>query len=504
MGITFKGHDNDWQYWVFDIDGRDWVAVNQSTPEPLKIQFQGRYRNWGNIPLSKAGGFDIVASTSRGADKDGQNQGTVEWTWNGARYKSSWTLIAGNEIVAGDPEEGIEPIWDYQLGFVGRIPYEGPTGGAVGTGVTSQAVIEAAKNKEDRELAEATRQIVPSAQLSTAAPEQQYPLPMSVASRPVTAGIATPTAIQAAQSGSLAGQSGEAIQETRDAIALAFKALSVSKSGGTVNVNAFNNARTELKNAKDALAVAESRGTPGEQVLLSQLREQVDTIQGEVDIQLRYLQTAQTTQTPSGSYGGPSGSGYTEPPPTKPVTSGIVSKTVIDAQNGALAGQSGEAIQETRDAIALAFKALSVSKSGGTVNVNAFNNARTELKNAKDALAVAESRGTPGEQVLLSQLREQVDTIQGEVDIQLRYLQAAQASQTPSGGGYSGPSGSNYPGPSGGGGGGGGGYIPRKVTVLEPSKPYGGPSGSLPADTAAGTDWVKLGLQIGAAYLLFS
>ena len=359
MGITFKGHDNNWQYWVFDIDGRDWVAVNQSTPEPLKIQFQGRYSKWGGNPLSKEGGFDIVASTSRGPDKDGQNQGTVEWTWNGVRYKSGWTLIASNEIVAGDPAEGIEPIWDYQLGFVGRIAYDGPAGGAVGTGVTSQVTIEA------------SNQIRPSAQLSTAAPEQQYPLPMSGASRPVTAGIATPTAIQA-------------------------------------------------------------------------------------------------------------------------------------AQNGALAGQSGEAIQETRDAIALAFKALSVSKSGGTVNVNAFNNARTELKNAKDALAVAESRGTPGEQVLLSQLREQVDTIQGEVDIQLRYLKAAQTTQTPSGGGYSGPSGSNYPGPSGGGGGGGGGYIPKKTSVLEPSKPYGGPSGSLPADTAAGTNWVKLGLQIGAAYLLFS
>ena len=295
MGISFKGHDNDWQYWVFDIDGRDWVAVNQSTPEPLKIQFQGRYRNWGNIPLSKAGGFDIVASTSRGADKDGQNQGTVEWTWNGARYKSSWTLIAGNEIVAGDPEEGIEPIWDYQLGFVGRIPYDGPAGGAVGTGVTSQVTIEA------------SNQIRPSAQLSTAAPEQQYPLPMSV-----------------------------------------------------------------------------------------------------------------TAQAPSSSYGGPSGSGYTEPPPTKPVTSGIVSKTVIDAQKGGYAGPSGSGYTE------------------------------------------------------------------------------------PSGTNYPGPSGSNYPGPSGGGGGGGGYSIPRNVTVFEPSKPYGGPSGSLPADTAAGTDWVKLGLQIGAAYLLFS
>ena len=352
MGISFKGHDINWQYWVFDIDGRDWVAVNQSTPEPLKIQFQGRFRNWGGDPLSKAGGFDIVASTSRGADKDGQNQGTVEWTWNGVRYKSAWTLIAGNEIVAGDPAEGIETVWDYQLGFVGRIAYDGPAGGAVGTGIASQAVIEAA-----------TRQIVPSAQLSTDAPEQQYPLPMSETSKPVNTGIASPAAIQAAQ--------------------------------------------------------------------------------------------------------------------------------------------SGDAIQETRDAIAAAFKALSVSKSQGTVNVNAFNNARIELKNAKDALAVAQSRATTGEQVLMSQLQEQVDTIQGEVDIQLRYLQAAQASQTPSGGGYSGPSGSNYPGPSGGGGG-GGGSTPRKVTVLEPSKPYGGPSGSLPADTAAGPDWVKLALQVGTAYLLLS
>jgi hypothetical protein len=366
MGISFKGHDNNWQYWVFDIDGRDWVAVNQSTPEPLNIQFQGRFRNWGGDPLSKAGGFDIVASTSRGADKDGQNQGTVEWTWNGVRYKSGWKLTAGNEIVAGDPAEGIETVWDYQLGFIGRIAYDGPAGGAVGTGVASQAVIEAA-----------TGQIVPSAQLSTAAPEQQYPLPMSATSKPVNTGIASPAAIQAAQSG-------EAIQETRDAIAAAFKALSVSKSQGTVNVNAFNTARIELKNAKDALAVAKSRATPGEQILMSQLEEQVDTIQGEVDIQLRYLQAAQATQTPSGSYGGPSGSGYTQP----------------------------------------------------------------------------------------------------------------------SGSGYSGPSGSNYPGPSGGGG---GGSTPRKVTtVFEPSKPYGGPSGSLPADTAAGPDWVQLALQVGAAYLLLS
>ena len=384
MGISFLGHTPDYNFWVFDIDGKTFLARNNSTQSPLRLNFkEGRF--FGNysidkiIPgavLVKVSGFDIISGTSQTSGNSAGMvlNGIVEWTWAGQKYRNRWTLTEGMELSPAIPEEGVEGTYAYDLDIQPPYtPYDGPAGGAVGTGVTSQVTIEAAKNKEDRELAEATRQIVPSAQLSTAAPEQQYPLPMSVASRPVTSGIATPTAIQAAQSGSLAGQ-------------------------------------------------------------------------------------------------------------------------------------SGEAIQETRDAIALAFKALSVSKSGGTVNVNAFNNARTELKNAKDALAVAESRGTPGEQVLLSQLREQVDTIQGEVDIQLRYLKAAQAAQTPSGGGYSGPSGSNYPGPSGGGGGGGGGggYIPKKTSVLEPSKPYGGPSGSLPADTAAGTDWVKLGLQIGAAYLLFS
>ena len=53
----------------------------------------------------------------------------------------------------------------------------------------------------------------------------------------------------------------------------------------------------------------------------------------------------------------------------KPVTAGIASKAVIQAQ------QSGDAIQETQDAIAAAFKAISVSKSQGTVNVYAFNHA---------------------------------------------------------------------------------------------------------------------------------
>ena len=408
MGISLKGHDSNFQYWVFDIDGRDWIAVNQSTQNPLKIQFQGRYGNWGTgNPLSKAAGFDIVSSTVSKTGPDGEKQGVVEWVWNGTRYKSAWGLYPGTEIIAGDPAEGIEAVWDYQLAFTTGIAYDGPAGGAVGTGVTSQATIVAAKTKDEREALEvATTQISPSAQLSTAAPEQQYPLPMTVASRPVTAGIASPAAIQAAQSGAmtkdqreaLAGQSGEAIQETQDAIAAAFKALSVSKSQGTVNVNAFNNARIELKNAKDALAVAQSRATSGEQVLMSQLQEQVDTIQGEVNIQLRYLQG--TTQ-----------------PVTKPVSTGIVSNAAIAQSN------------KTKEDI----EASTAYKTPGYVQ------------------PVYPSQVTPP------------------------------ATYTPASTGMTRMTTSPV-------------IIPGTKDAREAAE----------AAAAAGTDWVKLGLQIGAAYLLFS
>ena len=467
MGISLKGHDSNFQYWVFDIDGRDWIAVNQSTQTPLKIQFQGRYGNWGTgNPLSKAAGFDIISSTVSKTGPDGEKQGVVEWVWSGTRYKSAWGLYPGTEIIAGDPAEGIEAVWDYQLAFTTGIAYDGPAGGAVGTGVTSQATIVAAKTKDEREALEAaTAQIVPSAQLSTAAPEQQYPLPMAVSSRPVTSGIATPTAIQAAQNGAM------------------------------------------TKDEREALEAATTQISPSAQL---------------------------STAAPEQQYPLPM------PVASRPVTSGIASPAAIQAtQRGAmtkdereaLEGQSGEAIQETQDAIAAAFRALSVSKSQGTVNVNAFNNARIELKNAKDALAVAQSRATSGEQVLMSQLQEQVDTIQGEVDIQLKYLQAttqpvtkpvstgivsnaviAQSNKSKEDievstayktSGYIQP------------------VYPSQVTPPATYTPAstgmtrmttspviipGTKDAREAAETAAaaGTDWVKLGLQIGAAYLLFS
>ena len=259
MGITYKGHSLDWIYWVFDIDGREWVAVNRSTPQPLKILFQGRYRNWGNTPISKAGGFDILSSTTTTKPNTmGEKQGTVEWIWNGVRYKSSWVLLAGSEIVAAF--EGTPAEYDYELAFIGYVPYDGPTGGAVGTGVVSQKIIEVSKQE--------------------------------INTGPSGSGYTAPKAVEV----------------------------------------------------------------------------------------------------PSAPYGGPSGSGYVEPPAQKPVGTGVASPEVIKAQQEVNTGPSG----------------------GGAVT-----------------------------------------------------------------------------------------KIPK--VVFSPSTPYGGPSGSLPADTApSGTDWVKLGLQLGAAYLLLS
>ena len=255
MGITYKGHSLDWTDWVFDIDGQEFVATNHSTPQPLKIRFKGRYRKWGNIPLSKVGGFEILSSATTTTKAMGEKQGTVEWIWAGTRYKSSWVLIAGNEIIAAF--EDAPAVYDYELVFVGYVPYNGPTGGAVGTGVVSQKTIEVSKQE--------------------------------VNTGPSGSGYTAPKAVEV----------------------------------------------------------------------------------------------------PSAPYGGPSGSGYVEPPAQKPVGTGVASPEVIKAQQEVNTGPSG----------------------GGAVT-----------------------------------------------------------------------------------------KIPK--VVFTPSTPYGGPSGSLPADTAAGPDWVKLGLQLGAAYLL--
>lgn len=135
MGISLKGHTPDFQYWVFDIDGKTWVAVNQSTPEPLNINFVGNYRNWpSSLPLINTSGFGINGSSTKATNDLGEKNGTVEWVWASNRYLSTWVLSAGREISPADPEEGVPATFEYGLNFVGRVPYEGPAGGTVGTG----------------------------------------------------------------------------------------------------------------------------------------------------------------------------------------------------------------------------------------------------------------------------------------------------------------------------------------------------------------------------------
>ena len=185
MGISLKGHSPNFQDWIFDIDGNTWVAINQSTPDPLNISFIGRYRSYPpTLPVINTSGFDIIASTTSATNSSGEKQGTVEWVWAGQKYRSKWVLSAGTEIVVGDAENAA--VFEYNLNFVGRIPYDGPAGGAVGTGIATPA-----RTKDEREAA--TAQISPSAQLSTAAPEKASPAPQTTTTPPqVGTGVQAP------------------------------------------------------------------------------------------------------------------------------------------------------------------------------------------------------------------------------------------------------------------------------------------------------------------------
>jgi len=237
MSISLKGHTPDFQYWAFNIDGRTWVAVNQSTPEPLNINFVGNYREWpSTLPLINTSGFDIVASTTVKTNDLGEKTGMVEWVWSGQKYRSNWVLSAGREIIAGDAET--PAVFEYGLNFVGRVPYDGPAGGPVG------------------------------------------PAP-----------VPAPTPAQ---------QSNDAASETASALANANRALAASEAQGKVNAQALNTARVELQNAKDALSAAQARATADQAALMARLQEQLEGIEERTQIQINVYRQAmeQAQRTP--------------------------------------------------------------------------------------------------------------------------------------------------------------------------------------------------------------
>lgn len=156
MGISFLGNTSDFKTWFFNIDGKTFVANNSSTLSPLQMRFtRGKIvnaspeeinRSSGAGPLVKNHSFDIITGTSQvlgpesGYSSTLVMTGIVEWTWAGQKYRSRWTLSEGDLLYKGVAEEGEKDIYFYDMEIVrpataeGYVPYDGPTGGAVGTG----------------------------------------------------------------------------------------------------------------------------------------------------------------------------------------------------------------------------------------------------------------------------------------------------------------------------------------------------------------------------------
>jgi len=119
MALKFLGHAPSFQIWVFELDGKQFVARNYSTPSPLRIKFAGNYPDTysGGGGLVKTSGFDIISSTSQPSSAG--IGGVVEWVWKGKRYRNTYSFYLVNP---GEDEESI-------LEFATPIPYDGPVGG---------------------------------------------------------------------------------------------------------------------------------------------------------------------------------------------------------------------------------------------------------------------------------------------------------------------------------------------------------------------------------------
>ena len=172
-------------------------------------------------------------------------------------------------------------------------------------------------------------------------------------------------------------------------------------------------------------------------------------------------------------------------PPTAPVGNGGVTNTQSPAPPSvptpvpSLPIDTG-LVSEFRDTIDNANRALAVSEAQRKVDINALNSARVEIEAAKQMLAEAQAKATRDQEMLLAQMAEKVQEMQERADIQIniaRQMMAQQAQQPPP------------PAPVG--------------TGMTPS-PVVTPPAPVPSTAPSGTDWVKLGLQLGAAYLILS
>jgi hypothetical protein len=177
-------------------------------------------------------------------------------------------------------------------------------------------------------------------------------------------------------------------------------------------------------------------------------------------------------------------------PPTAPVGNGGVTNTQspppasIPAIVPSLPIDTG-LVSEFRDTIDNANRALAVSEAQRKVDINALNSARVEIEAAKQMLAEAQAKATRDQEMLLAQMAEKLQEMQERADIQIniaRQMLAQQAQQPPV-------------------------TSPVVTSPVVTSPVVTSPVVITPTTTTtapSGTDWVKLGLQLGAAYLILS
>jgi hypothetical protein len=118
MALSFLGHSPSFEIWVFNVNGREFVARNFSTPSPLQLKFAGFFDKYSGTPLINTSGFNITDSTDK----------VIVWTWAGKQY-TSWWKAESDDI--DDPEAQVT------LMFGPPVPYSGPPTAPVGTGVTN-------------------------------------------------------------------------------------------------------------------------------------------------------------------------------------------------------------------------------------------------------------------------------------------------------------------------------------------------------------------------------
>jgi hypothetical protein len=115
MALSFLGHSPSFEMWVFNVNGREFVARNFSTQSPLQLKFAGFFDKYSGAPLINTSGFNITESTDK----------VIVWTWAGKKYTSYWLA---------DSEDTDDPDANVTLLFGPAVPYSGPPTAPVGNG----------------------------------------------------------------------------------------------------------------------------------------------------------------------------------------------------------------------------------------------------------------------------------------------------------------------------------------------------------------------------------